>query len=135
MPTGDNEGVGVGELSRQVRDVLQRLEGLAVRLETQFVRGDNFSLYKQLVDQAILQLQGLVKDIETTLRVTPDAADVTALSVRIDSKASKSELEAIQKRVAELEDDKKWITRLVIAFVVIGIISAVFVVQKVGSGG
>lgn len=135
MPTGDGEGVGVGELSRQVRDVLSRLESLAVRLETQFVRGDNFGLYKQLVDQAIVSLQAGVRDIETVLRDTPDQSDLSNLASRVDSKASKTDLEAVGKRVSELEDDKKWLTRLVVGVIILAVIGAVFVVQKAGTGG
>lgn len=123
----DGESPGVGELSRQVRDVLVRFEGLATRLETQFVRSDNFNLYKQLVDQAIANLQALVATLARADKVEDLERDM------ID-KASSSSVDALTKRVNDLEDDKKWLTRLVIGFIILGVLGAVFAVSQ-GAGG
>jgi hypothetical protein len=127
--------VGVGELSRLVRDVLVRFEGLAARLETQFVRTDVFEYYKQLVNQALMELQ--VK--------TANAADKTTVSDKfkdvdeeLGKKASRAEvdakLETLTKRIADLEDDKRWLVRLIGTFIVLGILGAVFAVAKAGGG-
>ena len=115
----DNEGVGIGELSRQVRDVLSRFEGLVARLETQFVRQDNFAYYRQLVDQAIRQLQETSRELADSIKQLPTEA----------------KLKSLEERVAELEDDKKWLTRLVLGFIVLGVIGAAFALQKAGAGG
>ena len=117
MPT--DEGPGIGELSRQVRDVLSRFEGLAARLEQQFVRADNFAYYRQLVDQALATLQSTVKDLNDAIKKLP----------------TDNEFAALENRVSELEDDKKWLTRLVLGFIILGVVGAVFALQKAGGGG
>lgn len=122
MPNGD-EGIGIGELSRQVRDVLVRFEGLAARLENQFVRADNFAYYRQLVDAAIAALQETVKRLATSEQVKNLASDV-------DQMATKDYVERLEKRVGDLEDDKKWLVRLVLGFIVLGVLGAVFAVTK-----
>ena len=119
----EEQGIGVGELSRQVRDVLVRMEGLAARLESQFIRTDNFALYKQLVDTAISQLQQAVAKL-------PPAEVVTQLSKDMEDTVSKGTHAALVKRVEDLEDDKKWLIRLVLGFIVLGVLGAVFAVTK-----
>ena len=119
----EEQGIGVGELSRQVRDVLVRMEGLAGRLESQFIRTDNFVLYKQLVDTAISQLQQAVAKL-------PPAEVVTQLSKDMEDTVSKGTHAALVKRVEDLEDDKKWLIRLVLGFIVLGVLGAVFAVTK-----
>ena len=103
----DSEGISVGELARQVRDVLTRLEGLAIRLETQFVRTDIFALYKENVNTALMGAQEKIK--------THD-----------DSKVDRSAFSALETRVSQLEDERKWLIRLVIGFIILGVLGAVF---------
>lgn len=121
----DSDGVGIGELSRQVRDVLLRFEGLATRLETQFVRNDNFALYKQLVDNSLDQLQKTVTLLASLERVSN-------LESKVADKADKATMTGLEDRVVQLEDDKKWITRLVIGFIVLAVLGAIFAVSKAG---
>lgn len=122
----ENESPGVGELSRQVRDVLVRFEGLATRLETQFVRSDNFNLYKQLVDQSIKQLQDVVVQLAR-------AEKVEDLEESMKYKADTAAVNTLSKRVDDLEDGKKWITRLVLGFIILGVLGAVLVFQGTGA--
>lgn len=124
-PPHEEDGVGIGELSRQVQQVLIRFEGLAARLETQFIRKETYDMYKQLVDQAISQLQDTVKSL---------ASAETARNLReeVDKKASKGQVEGLEQRVVELEDDRKWLIRLVLGFIVLSILGAIFVVSKGG---
>lgn len=90
MPPPD-EGPSVGELARQVREVLSRFEGVVQRLESgQFVRTDIFTLFKE---------------------------------------ANSAELATLRGEVNELKDDKKWLIRLVGAFIIVGILGAVFLVK------
>ena len=131
QPTHD-EGVSVGELSRMVRDVLVRFEGLAARLDNSFVRNDTFKLQIALVEAALKQLQDAIP-LLADKQVTQDK--IKDLSDDISGKASKGELEAAVKRIAELEDDKKWLTRIILSFIVVGVLGAVFVVSKAGGGG
>lgn len=110
-----DEGPSLGELSRQVRDVFARFEGLARRLEDgQFVRTDLYVLYRQNVDQALATLQERVRGYEA-------------------NKIDKGDLDGLEKRVAQLEDDKKWLVRLVLGFIVLAILGAVFAVSGGGS--
>lgn len=99
-----DDGIGIGELSRQVRDVFARFEGLAHRLEDgQFVRTDIFILYKENLSHLITSLQEKTR----------------ALS---DEKADKDTLAGLSERITQLEDDKKWLIRLVIGFVILAIL-------------
>lgn len=132
MTGTDDSGMSVGELSRLVRDVLVRFEGLAARLETQFVRGDTFKLQVALLESAIKQLQDAIPLFADKQVVADKFTDVLS---DVDRKASKGEVEALAKRVAELEDDKKWLTRIVATFIILGVLGAVFIVSKAGGGG
>lgn len=127
-----NSGVSVGELSRLVRDVLVRFEGLAARLETQFVRSDNFELYKQLVDQALRSLQDASAGFASKNGTADKFKDIES---DIAGKVGKSDYDALCKRVADLEDDKKWLIRLVLGFVFLGVLGAVYTVSRAGGGG
>lgn len=121
------EGVGIGELSRQVRDVLARFEGLATRLDSSYVRRDNFDLYSQLVNQALAGLQDGVKKLASAEAVNNLAAD-------IEGKASKGQVDSLETRIKDLEDDKRWLVRLVATFIILGVLGAVFAVSKAGGG-
>lgn len=105
MTNGD--GISVGELARQVRDVLTRLEVLASRLETQFVRTDIFNLHREGVNAALAGMQEKTK--------THD-----------DSKVDKVSFTALETRVSQLEDERKWLIRLVFGFIILGVLGAVF---------
>jgi hypothetical protein len=118
--------VGVGELSRQVRDVLVRFEGLATRLDGQFVREDNFKLYQRLVDQAILSLQNAVKELASL-------ETVKNLRFEVEGKASRGQVAGLEEDIKELQDDKKWLVRLIVGFIVMGVLAAVIVIPKLGA--
>lgn len=134
MPPGENQDIGVGELSRQVREVLVRFEGLAARLETQFVRSDNFGLYKQLVDQALVHLQSDASELKQALEKLPAATDLENLKSQIGNKASTSSVTTLEERIKDLEDDRRWLTRTVIGFIVLGVLGAVFVAARLTGG-
>ena len=100
--TGDE--ISIGELARQLKDVVSRLEGVMRRLDNgQFVRTDLFSRYEEAV---ATKIGGLERDV--------------------DALASKKDVENLSTRVGKLEDEKTWITRLVISFIVITILGVVF---------
>ena len=50
-------------------------------------------------------------------------------------KVDKTVFDAVVARVAQLEDDKKWLVRLVLGFIVLGILGAIFVASGGTSGG
>lgn len=110
-----------------VRDVLVRFEGLVTRLETQFVRTDVFDYYKQLVETDI-------KRLNQAADRAADKEKFREIEVDMDKKVSKGELAALEKRILNLEDDKKWLVRVVISFIVVGVLTAIFAVAKVGGG-
>lgn len=120
MPPQGDDGVGIGELSRQVQQVLLRFESLATRLETQFVNKESYSIYQLLVDQAIKTLQDTTKQLAT-------AETANSLKADVDGKASTGALKGLEQRVSELEDDRKWLVRLLIGFIVLGVLSAIYV--------
>lgn len=110
-----------------VRDVLVRFEGLVTRLETQFVRTDVFDYYKQLVETDI-------KRLNIAADRAADKEKFREIEVDMEKKVSKGELTALEKRILNLEDDKKWLVRVVISFIVVGVLTAIFAVAKVGGG-
>lgn len=105
MQTDGDDGVSVGELSRQVKDVLIRFQALAERLDTSYVSREVYDLTQKLVDKSL-------KSLET-------------------GKADSSLVSDLEKRVSSLEDDRKWLVRLVLGFIVLGILGVVYV----ASGG
>lgn len=105
-----NDGVSIGELSRQMQDVLIRFEGLTRRLEEQFARRETLELYRANIDLSLKQTSDKVNEVE---RVSVDQA----------------EFQALANRVRELEEDKKWMTRLVIGFVVLTVLGAFIAVS------
>lgn len=111
----DDLSVGIGELARQVRDVFSRIEGIAQRLESgQFVRTDLYNLYKESIDARIGQL-------------------LASIALLTSNKADDLVVKALEARVAQLEDDKKWLVRLVLTFVVLAVLAAAFAASKAGS--
>jgi hypothetical protein len=122
MPPQGDDGVGIGELSRQVQEVFVRFERLAAKLESgQFVRADAYAMYQQFVDQAIRQLQDANRNFATS-------ESAKTLKSEVDGKASEGALKGLEQRVSELEDDRKWLIRLVIGFVILGVMGALFAV-------
>lgn len=108
-PPPDNSDVSVGELSRMVTNVLLRFEGLAKRLEDgQFVRSDLYNARQELVNNALQSLQDRLKRLEA-------------------DKADQDQVAAIEARLAQLEDDKKWLVRLVIGFIILAVLGAIVV--------
>jgi len=106
MPPPD-EGVSLGELSRRLTDVFTRFEGLARRLEEgQFVRTDLYQAEKRSVDASIADLVRKIEDLDK-------------------SKVSASDLANTESRLAQLEDDKKWLIRIVLGLVIAAVVGAV----------
>jgi hypothetical protein len=112
-----DEGVSVGELSRQVRDVLLRFQGLAERLDNTYVSKEFFALYQSLVDKSLKALEDAVAK----------AAVAEALKTIETDKVDKTSFDELKKRVDAFEDDKKWLIRLVATFIILGVLGAVFV--------
>ena len=106
--------ISVGELARQLRDAFGRLEGVTRRLEDgQFVRSD---LFERVEDNFKLRIDTLDKEIK--------ALD--------NEKADNSQVKALETRVTELEGDKTWLVRLVLGFIILGVLGAIYV--AVGPG-
>ena len=97
----------VAELSRQVRDVLLRFQGLTERLENQFIRKDIFEFYEKSIKSSIESINALIKDLD-------------------DSKIASVEHRALVERVAQLEDDKKWLVRLILGCIILAVLGVAF---------
>jgi hypothetical protein len=105
--------MSLGELSRRLADVFLRLEGMAQRLEGgAYVRTDLYAVNQ-------LSNERQMKALET---------QIAALE---KDKAERDALGPIEARVVQLEDDRKWLIRLVLAFVVMAVLGTIFV----ASGG
>lgn len=108
----DDQSISIGELSRQVRDVLIRFQGISQQLQEQFINKTVLELTLTPYKQAHDNLEKTVAALES-------------------GKAEITELKALTERVGQLEDDKKWLIRLVIGFVILAILGAmVFVGGK-----
>lgn len=114
MPDNNGE-ITPGELARRVGEVLSRLQGLVDLVENRYVRKDILELYKETINQSLLQVQ----------QALGTKADASGLS-GIDKKADKTVVDNLEKRVASLEDNNKWLVRLVGALIVGAIFAAVF---------
>lgn len=112
------EGISIGELSRQVRDVLIRFETLAARLDVAFVSKELYNLRQQVLDQSLKALE----------EATDRAASRDSVKKLDESTAKRVEFDELKKRVDGLEDDKRWLIRLVASFIILGILGAVFIV-------
>lgn len=124
MPTTD-EGPGVAELARQLQGVLQRFESLSSQLEHTFVRRDIYDMYKAFIDQKLSEIVTKADKLASMDKINTIETDLKEL-------ADKQTVQSLTSRVEALEDDKKWLTRLVIGFIVLGVLGAVFAASKVG---
>jgi hypothetical protein len=100
--------IGTSELARQVRDVLSRFQMLADRLDTAYTTKEMFSLYKILVDQSLKSLQDKVAELDR-------------------DKSEKINEAGLDKRIAKLEENQTWITRLIVSLIVVAIVGTVIV--------
>lgn len=103
LMSGDSE-ISIGELARQLEGVVARLEAIMKRLDSgQFVRSDLFERYESHVT-------GKLADIEKD----------------VDNKAEKHDVDNLKTRMTKLEDDKTWVTRLVVSFIILAVLGVVF---------
>ena len=123
MPPPD-ENITVGELARGMRDVFTRLEGLARRLEDgQFVRTDLYLVYRESVNQSLAALHTSVATLEAG----------KASRTVVDMKVDKNVYDGLDKRVADLEDGRTWLVRVVGAFVILTVLGVAFAGYAVGA--
>lgn len=128
----DHTGIGVSELARQVREVLVRFEGLAARLEAgQFVRTDNFEYYKELIRIELVQIRHLISNVADKTTMEDKFKD---MGKDVDGKVSQRTHDELAKRVSELEDDKKYLTRILISFVVLMVLTGSVAIAKLTGG-
>lgn len=103
-----NEGeVTVSELSRQVRDVLVNFERAITRINDTFVTKEVLDLRLQAVDNKTNEQKRKIDSIQTDL-------DNNFVELKV--------FQDVEKRVASLEDDKKWLSRLVLGLIIVAII-------------
>lgn len=114
----------VGELSRQVREVLLRFQSLAERLDQSYMSKEVFDLWQRLIDGKV---KGVREQCSDTLAVAKGKADVDDVQALKTEKANQSELNALNERVKSLEDNQKWVVRLVLGLILVAVVSAVLV--------
>ena len=113
----------VGELSRQLRDVLLRVTEVATKLEAQFVRKDLFEMNQLLLQNADSNNKTEIEALKQGLREAERGF------------VSREVVESLEKRIAELEDNNKWLMRLVVTFIILGVLTAVFAASGIQIGG
>lgn len=119
-----DDPIGIGELSRQVRDVLLRFQTLAERLDQSYMSKEVFDLWQRLVNGEMSQLQTKLTEAIETAKKKADADDYAALRLE---KANLHDVTSIDNRVKSLEDNQKWVVRLVLGLILVAIVSAVLV--------
>lgn len=105
-----DDPISVGELSRQLRDVLVRFEGLTRRMDDQYVRRDSLELVQANLMLAMNQIRDRLLVLEKE---------------SIDDK----DFAALNERLKQQEDNARWLVRLVIGFVILGILGALFAIS------
>ena len=123
---------GLAELSRLVRDVLHRFESLATKLETQFINKDVFNLYTTGVARELEQLVARMNSADQAL--TKGLADTVGAEKERNEQLGKRD-DQLERRLAEVEGNIRWIVRLVIAAVVMFVLAAVGISARAGGGG
>jgi predicted nuclease of restriction endonuclease-like RecB superfamily len=103
--TGD---ISIAELARQVREVLGRFQSLADRLDTSYVTKEVFDLYQRGVDKTVGELEKDAANLER------DKAEVLAFN-------------DLARRVANIEDNQKWMVRLILGLIVVAIVGTVLI--------
>ncbi len=101
--TGD---ISIAELARQVQEVLRRFQGLADRLDTSYVSKEVFDLYKRSIDQSLTNASTNCSNLER-------------------DKAEKLAFDDAIRRIANIEDNMKWIVRLLLALIVVAVVGTV----------
>jgi hypothetical protein len=105
--------------------VLGRFEGLASKLESQFISKDIFKLYS---DGVARELEHLVTRMNST-----DISQAKALDIAVA--AEKERNEQLEKRISKLEANITWIVRIVVAAVIVAVLAAAGFKAKAGGGG
>lgn len=113
MPDSGNPNSAVAQqLSQSLTDVLNRLQALATKIETQYLSKELWKKDSERLDEIIRGLR--IAD-----------ADLRKILESLETKyATKEEVGNLRTDVVELQDDKKWIVRLILGVIVVGIITA-----------
>lgn len=114
MPGTEGSDPSAGELSRRLREVLTQFESLVRTIEERYVRKDILELYKEGENSRIAGLQSAIEGIKNSFENS------------LLNKCDKNDCVQLDKRVASLEEWNKWLVRIIIAFVVAGVLAAAF---------
>lgn len=94
----------LAELTRRLDEVASRLETGFARMDATYVRQDLFDLTISRSSDSLRALQASAEEAN----------------------------KMVTKRISELEDDKKWLTRLLIGFIIMGVLAAVYGAARLG---
>lgn len=83
------------------------------------------------LDEVVGTLEGLVSRLDATY-LRRDLFDAKSQTAELARDRQSDAMAALTDRVAQLEDDKKWLVRLVLGFIVLAVLGAVFAAAKVG---
>lgn len=104
MTEDASTGILLREMARRLDEVATRMEAGLGRMDANYVRRDVFEL---------------------SIKAITDAA--AALTAKVEASD-----ETLNRRISDLEDDKKYLIRTVLGFIIVGVLSAVFVASQVG---
>lgn len=118
-----------GELSRKVQELLLQFEGLLRKVEDRYVQKETLELIREGINARLDSLAATDQSLE---RGKVNQGDLVSLREAVAGKADRSELASIKDDVTDLKDNNKWLVRLVGAFIILGVLGAVF---AAGGGG
>lgn len=107
------EDITAAELARRMGDVLRQFENLVKQVEERYARKDWLDLYQKGID---LQIQSVKEQIGTKA----NKSDLPDMSVYV----KKDIHDELKKDVEELKASNTWLFRLVIGFVILGVLGA-----------
>lgn len=103
----EGDGYTVQELARTMQNALARMESLAARLEGgQFVSAEVHRLSREAAD-----------------------AKIVAIKAEVGTKVDTSTFNSLQADVTSLKEDRKYLVRLLVTFVVLAVLGLVFTVS------
>src|SRR4051812_7966278 len=99
----------LAELARRMQEMYVRFEAIAVKMETSYVTKELYELNNKYTEQLVLA----TKDYSVNLR-----------------RESKDDIAILKTRVDELEDDKKWLVRLVFGAILLTVLGTILISTK-----
>lgn len=106
-----------------MQELLLQFEGLLRKVEDRYVQKETLELIREGINARLDSLAATDQSLE---RGKVNQGDLVSLRETVANKADRSELAAVKSDVDDLKDNNKWLVRLVGAFIILGVLGAVF---------